>query len=378
MAEPMKYFSFHKHMDFERGFFEHMQCMESGIEMNGNTHGKSVFISRLLDAKEEQLQWHRMTMETSGSEAVYRISLYTSDGDEAVLDGVQGNITNIIRNGEITVEKKMECFRPFLKKRVVSCKDIWLHEVRGRYLWFVIEIFPQGAGKKGCFGIHEIMIYFPGKTWLHYLPDLYEEADREHGFLERYLGIFQTIYEDFDEAIRKVPQQLWIDAAQKEFLYFLASLLDWKDIYAWSDEKLRILLRHVVFLYRMRGTKQALAWLIELLVDEKPYILEYYQLSPFRGSGEREKLLLRLYGNDPYVCNIFLSEAAVPTEKEYKTVLKVMDEVRPAHMQNRLIVLKPYIFLDEHSYLGVNSVLGYYQDAALDGVMAVPFAVLGE
>lgn len=375
MAEPIKYFSFHKRMDFERGFFEHMQCSESGIEVDGLSYGKSVFISRLLDAKEEQLQWHRMTFKTSGGEAVYRISIYVSDEDTAVLEGARTGIGELISNREVSTEKKMECFLPFLKKRAAGCQDLWLHEVRGRYLWFVIEIFPQGRER---FGIREIMLYFPGKTWLHYLPELYEEADREQGFLERYLGIFQTIYEDFDAVIQRVPQELWIDSAQEEFLYFIASLLDWKDTYAWPEEKLRILLRHVVLLYRMRGTRQALAWLIALSVGEKPYILEYHQLSPFRGSGEREKLLSKLYGNDPYVFNVFLSESAVPTEKEYKTVLKIMDEVRPAHMQSRLVVLKPYIFLDEHSYLGVNSVLGHYQDAALDGVMAVPFAVLGK
>ena len=44
----------------------------------------------------------------------------------------------------------------------------------------------------------------------------------------------------------------------------------------------------------------------------------------------------------------------------------------------KLTVLKPYIFLNGHSYLGVNSVLGRYQAAALNGRSMVPFLSLGE
>ena len=47
-------------------------------------------------------------------------------------------------------------------------------------------------------------------------------------------------------------------------------------------------------------------------------------------------------------------------------------------MEVNLVVLKPYIFLSRYSYLGINSVLGQYRQAALDGFSTLPFTELSE
>jgi len=51
---------------------------------------------------------------------------------------------------------------------------------------------------------------------------------------------------------------------------------------------------------------------------------------------------------------------------------------KPAHMECRIVALKPYIFLGQHSYLGINSVLGQYKAFQLDGLCAVPFSIVAE
>ena len=75
---------------------------------------------------------------------------------------------------------------------------------------------------------------------------------------------------------------------------------------------------------------------------------------------------------------ILVREGAAPTAKQYKILMKLIDEMKPAQADVKLTVLKPYIFLNGHSYLGVNSVLGRYQAAALNGRSMVPFLSLGE
>lgn len=86
----------------------------------------------------------------------------------------------------------------------------------------------------------------------------------------------------------------------------------------------------------------------------------------------------RLYGADPYKFQVIVREQDVPTVREYQTLLKIIREVKPAYMETDLIVLKPYIFLDQHTYLGINSVLGEYQNMSLDGASMLSFSVLGD
>jgi hypothetical protein len=70
---------------------------------------------------------------------------------------------------------------------------------------------------------------------------------------------------------------------------------------------------------------------------------------------------------------VIVSEQAVPSPDEHKTLLKIIESAKPAHVEANVVVLKPYIFLDKYSYLGMNSVLGRYRPANLDGFSAVPF-----
>ncbi|MFG6384519.1 MAG: hypothetical protein K1V96_09735, partial [Lachnospiraceae bacterium] len=51
------------------------------------------------------------------------------------------------------------------------------------------------------------------------------------------------------------------------------------------------------------------------------------------------------------------------------------EDMKPAHIEIHLIILKPYIYLNKNVYIGVNSVLGTYQVANLDGIAAIPSVV---
>ena len=75
---------------------------------------------------------------------------------------------------------------------------------------------------------------------------------------------------------------------------------------------------------------------------------------------------------------VLVSDRVVPTTEAYKVLMKIIDEMKPAQTDVKLTVLRPYIFLNGHSYVGVNSVLGRYQTAALDGRSMVPFLSVGK
>ena len=67
----------------------------------------------------------------------------------------------------------------------------------------------------------------------------------------------------------------------------------------------------------------------------------------------------------------------MPTGKEFSDLQKIIEEVKPAWMDFKIITLRPYILLDSYSYLGINSTLGQYRPAELDGFSMLSFSTAG-
>ena len=85
-----------------------------------------------------------------------------------------------------------------------------LFDVRGRYLWFLLE----AGGAAGDFdGITEIRIDFPKQNWVSWLPEVYQGSGKNRDFLERYLGVFQSFYEELTEKIGRSPDLFDPDCA---------------------------------------------------------------------------------------------------------------------------------------------------------------------
>ncbi|MBQ9631869.1 MAG: hypothetical protein IJV04_02995, partial [Lachnospiraceae bacterium] len=272
---------------------------------------------------------------------------------------------------KVAWEEKQAAMSGYLKKQVTDICDVLLLDIYGRYLWIVIEMFRQHEAT----GIFDIKIEFPGHSIIAYLPDYYQQEDRE-GFLERYLAIFQTIYEDRSREIMGQAHNYDVESADADALYELASWIGVIRPRVWPEDRLRRFLREGVDLFRMRGTRQGLSRIIELYTGEVPYIVEARELYPFRWREAYFEELVRLYGEDENQFMILLPQSVVNTPLQQKIVRQLINEMRPAHIEYHLVLLVPYIFAGRYSYLGINTVLGEYSSLKLDGQSAVSFTGL--
>ena len=84
-----------------------------------------------------------------------------------------------------------------------------------------------------------------------------------------------------------------------------------------------------------------------------------------------------IWGEPAYRFRIFLSERAVPDQKTYLALGRIIREGKPADMEADLIILRPWTVLGQHVYLGVNSYLNDYQEAVLDGQAIMGSAMFG-
>lgn len=376
MGQKRKYFVLNKALDFQRCLLQHMFYEQGRLQTDSEAgvYGCAL-ISRVFDSGEADMLWHRFVceMENEGNPA-FTVSIYAANSLTRQLDGKDETIEHILFDDSLPLSEKKQLLSPYFQKAETNMTDMLLHDIKGRYLWFILDATLQEGQR---LAIEKIKLFFPAESWLSYLPEIYERSDKDQ-FFERFLAIFQTMYETLNDAIYSFPYMIDIDCAGKDYLEWLAGWLDIADSYMWTEDQLRRLLKNAVTLYRMRGTRAAVLEFVKLYTgDERVYLVENFQVRKHM-TEEDSRLLTQLYGDDPYKFQILVSGDRVPTAREYQTLTKIIKEVKPAHMEAELIVLKPFIFLGSHTYLGLNSILGEYRRLSLDGASMLPFFVLGE
>lgn len=360
MGEKNQYFLFNKELDYKRCFLYNMEFDKGLIKASGNKNRESIIISRILDSREEDMQWHRMFFESDAGEGIsFKLSIFAANN--LVITGENGStkrIDDVFMNPDISMDEKRKISAPYLKKEVFDISDILLHDVSGRYLWFMMEAVVR-SGRK--FEIKKIKISFPRTSWISYLPEVYRSEDKNL-FLERYLAIFQTIYEELNLEIKRIPRLMDVESANKGFLIALSEWLGLGNSHMWQESRLRKLLKNYLKYYRIRGNKEAVKMFVRLYTNsETVYIVENFELEGYQNREELE----RLYGNDSYSFSIIIKEEQLSQREQYQSLVKIIEEAAPAHMRPELIVLRPYIVLSRYSYMEINSVLGGYASVCL-------------
>lgn len=343
----MNYFIFNKDMDYRRGKGSNLH-IEGGMLMVEDPAPlkPGMFLSRMLDSREEENRWHRLVMEAELGEnmAVY-MNLYATDSQAEVMriESCRGDLGEILRFLE-----------PLKQLSVRNPEDILLHQVQGRYLWISMRLHGNGTGSPL---IRRIRVDFPKETWMQYLPEIYQ--GKKGGFLERYLSIFQSVYDDLGRNIRNNASYLDIQAASPESLLWLSQWICTGNSHLWKPERLKEFLREGASVYERLGTPGGLVRMVEIYTGYVPYLAE---------PGPEA---------NPHLFYLYIPEAAVASPREYQALLRIIREGKPGDMEVQVIALKPYLFLDQDTYLGINSVVNQYEEGVLDGGMSIPYAVLG-
>ena len=370
MREKLKYFILNKAYDYNRGILENMVvkggdlCFESRSKA-----GVGRFITRIFDSGEREMNWHRLVISTEGCpDDDLKVTVYACDKEIMKFEGEETTIYDVFSDEQLSIDQKLRAFSPMVKKQASGVSDILLHDVSGRYLWLLVEMYsPNDTSAK----INDMIIYLPAESWIDKLPQIYRRSDRQNHFLERYLGIFQTFYEELDTEIADISNCFDPECAESDFLEMLSGWLNIRDTSIWSEEQLRILLLNAVRLYRMRGTKEGLSELLEMYLGEKPFIIEGFAVRQ-NTENKNEMVLSAMYGSSPYTVTVLVKPG-----HDLEIIRRLATEMLPASVELKLAELDPFISLDNYAYLGVNSSLGSYRPAVLDGRSQLSLSTLG-
>lgn len=149
----------------------------------------------------------------------------------------------------------------------------------GRYLWARLTL---SGTERVTPRVRAMRIERPGHQLLRSLPRAWSRDDSDADFLQRFLAPAEGMLHEFDEraAGRAALVHPW--ATPQEALSWLASFAGLVLDRRWPEDARRTLVAEAYRLFSRRGTKAALARIIEIYLSRPPVIIEQWQL---RGLG---------------------------------------------------------------------------------------------
>ncbi|NQX69419.1 hypothetical protein HQN90_25135 [Paenibacillus alba] len=332
---------------------------------------EAVYFSAELDTTETELEWHKIRLEADiPEETQVRFSYFASDESEGLVDGDYVSYTSYFTDPGIPVHTKLTATRDLWSEPILNPKDALLMNAKGRYLWFKIELI--GSEQKSPF-IRKLRVYYPRTSLIAYLPPMYQQ-DAEHSpFLERFLAMFSTFFDDMEDKIDHISAHFDPDAVSGTYLEWLGRWLAITDHEAWGEVKLRKLIKQAPELYKLRGTREGLINMVKIYTGSEPFLLEYFQFKQMQETSELRQLFAQLYGDNPYCFCLMLKPEFVRTDAQRMTIEQIIEDHKPAYTEGKLIVLQPWMYADMHTYLGINTYLSEPTLLTLDQRSSMPY-----
>ena len=325
------------------------------------------FVTGVLDSNIESCSWHRVQL-MGTIPAGTTVSIRSSTSDDSI-HWTPAVPCGLIRGND---------------------PDCLVQSQPGRYLTLFLTLQSAGTVTPR---IEAIQVYFPRQSYLQYLPSVFQDDPESGPFLDRFLSIFQTTFDNMDQFV----DDLWhlfdpFLTPDKQFPW-LASWLALPIDPTMPLLQQRQLLKSAFATYRVRGTVNGLEQLIAAYTGvDNIRILEHFKLRnwtflPLSGGLQDGT---RLWSNNFYarlqvgvqstVGSFRLTNAPSPASEPYDwganqfTVLfpadpytavetaaaiqTVVDREKPAYTQAFLSPVFPRLRVGVQATLGVDAYVG--------------------
>ncbi|MBR4769198.1 MAG: hypothetical protein IK088_09520, partial [Lachnospiraceae bacterium] len=185
-----------------QGCLKGFSCDENGtLTYDEKATDCSLFL-KALDGVDEASNWGRLTCDLSLSDETvcyfYVAATESTDLDEELSDP------------EVRTGSKIELLKKIGAKRFVNTSDILLYQLKGRFLYFAVEMMGSGEAS-----IRNLRIGARGDSFMNAFPQVYQERG---SFFHRYLSVFSSIYNDTSDQNEKLYEMLDLDKCSPDLL----------------------------------------------------------------------------------------------------------------------------------------------------------------
>ncbi|HYH84232.1 MAG TPA: hypothetical protein VEX60_02050 [Pyrinomonadaceae bacterium] len=170
---------------------------------------KGEWLSEALDSEIYRCQWHRVELGVGALPAGTRLEVYTyTDAQKLTDDEVRARPESLWSKSHEAAGRLARPPRAKPKGGAVRepCADeptgvpheflVQSHE--GQFLWLKIRLTGDGYGTPS---VKSARIHYPRQSYLAYLPAVYSSDEETRHFLERFLSIFQTEWDELERRI---------------------------------------------------------------------------------------------------------------------------------------------------------------------------------
>lgn len=341
----------------KHAWMQGMALREDGtVAAAAQSAGRFLFLGS-IDGAQEEARWGRFAADIRLDENMaFIIRAFAADGRSIVRGEKQTAVDEFLRSDEVSAAEKLKLFAQAGAVKEINKQDILLYELQGRYLWICIEIIGNGQGTLG-----QMKVTVPGDNFMNTFPEVYQEWD---SFFHRYLSIFSSVYNDFQDEIEHADELLDLDTAPPRMLELFAGWmgLDVRGNFL-PEDRLRRLVKEAYRLNRMKGTRRVLERLTELVLGERAIILEKNILDQ-RVAPEERQVYDKLYGQHAYCVTLLIKN---PVEESRRSQLFfLIQQFVPVRCELNLVFLEERSNMDTYCYLDGNAQLHMDTSAALD------------
>lgn len=263
---------------------------------------------------------------------------------------------DFLLDAAVPPEEKIRFLESQACTKSVNHSQLLLYEQKGNRLFLSWELSGSGEGR-----ITGIRVESPGDNFLQTFPEIYQE---EGGFFHRYLSIFSTIYNDFQKKIDRVEHLPEPENASEPMLLEYAS---WLGIHIpeglLEEPALRRLVQEGYALNRIKGTREAVLRLTEIVLGRKAILVERNRL-PKENSTREKEVNDRLYGEDDR--DVVLLLPGRITQRQESRLTYLLKQYAPARSRLRLVCCEGASGMDSYCYLDKNAVLYRMPEGILD------------
>ncbi len=304
-----------------------------------------------LDGVVDDLFWGRLSLKAKfNGDILLTVRAVATNDSVFVRKGDITKIDDFLLDPSIAPEIKEQFFGAAGGIENSGVQDMLLYGLKGRYLYIWIEV-----GGIGSVTLSDLTVFVPGDNFFATFPAVYQN---DNNFFQRYLTIFSTVYNEFQETIDHLDNFLDIDTVSVPMLHHFASWLGLETKGMLSDEAtLRRLLKAVPRLFAIKGTRSAVEGMISIFISCPFYVIERNLLARQQLGGE-------MYGNTPYDFTILINCDA---DEQLRTCLEFfIDQIKPVRSQYRIVFLGDNSGLDAFTYLDFNGSVLHSAPGQLD------------
>ena len=342
-------------------------CDENArLELIQSAESHGVFL-RGIDGAKPDAKWGRLSFQAECSEdRAFSIYLLALNHKMVEIGGVAVDLDVLLTEEDIPVESKRTVLKKLGAVRHIGRQDILLYELSGQYLY--IAILAAGSGE---LTISHLTVDSTGDNFMATYPEVYRERN---SFFHRYISIFSSIYNDFEQDIARLPQLLDPDICPKELLAVYGSWLG-IDLEGGSldENMMRAFVREAYSLNRLKGTKRAIERVLEIILGEPAVVIEHNRL---RSWIKENKIEVPEGFHPKGVYDVTVMVPGKLTEELRHRIVFMLNQFKPLRTRISIVQMDETPTADSRTYLDINSRLPEEHEAELDSGLSLDGTVV--